>query len=264
MKLHIESYDEIDSTNSVVKARMAQGQAEGFVCRSLRQTKGYGRQGRTWVSLEGGSYQSLLLQPKRQKDEWPTLTLIVGLAVRRALLDCLDVPDEAIYLKWPNDVMTKEGKLVGISCESRGNDVCVGVGVNVFHPQDLIVIQGKNKAAYLVDLLPHELSKEAKDIIAQVSDNVLDMIISYYKIWQQKGFDAFLNEYRAANGILGYFIRLKLIDGGMLAVGRVVDVNKDGQLVIEDQEGTIKAYSSGEVHILKLEYEKRASALFSL
>ena len=69
-----------------VKRALEAGEPEGLVVRALRQVSGYGRQGRSWTSPEGGLYCSLLLRPQVAPRELPTLSLVVGMAVRRALV----------------------------------------------------------------------------------------------------------------------------------------------------------------------------------
>ncbi|MFR1637678.1 MAG: biotin--[acetyl-CoA-carboxylase] ligase [Eggerthellaceae bacterium] len=85
---------------------MEAGEPEGLVVRALRQVSGYGRQGRSWTSPEGGLYCSLLLRPQVAPRELPTLSLVVGMAVRRALVALAGArAEEAVRIKWPNDVV---------------------------------------------------------------------------------------------------------------------------------------------------------------
>ncbi|MCR5845659.1 MAG: biotin--[acetyl-CoA-carboxylase] ligase, partial [bacterium] len=95
----MEIYDEIGSTNDVVKQAISDGAAEGLAVIARRQTAGRGRQGRTWVSPEGSLYMSVLLRP--ESDDPATLSLVSGIAVLRALRKrCREVA-----LKWPNDIV---------------------------------------------------------------------------------------------------------------------------------------------------------------
>ena len=72
------------STNEVVKHALEEGEPEGLAVRARCQSGGYGRQGRTWASPEGGLYLSLLLRPHVPPAQLPTLSLVAGLAVREA------------------------------------------------------------------------------------------------------------------------------------------------------------------------------------
>ena len=82
-----ESFETVTSTNDLIKRAIEEGQPEGLAVRGLRQTAGYGRQGRAWESPIGGMYQSFLLRPEVPPTQLPTLSLLVGLAVRRAVAD---------------------------------------------------------------------------------------------------------------------------------------------------------------------------------
>lgn len=261
MQFHIDHYEAVNSTNVIIKHLIDVGAAQGRVVRAACQTGGYGRQGRMWTSPFGGSYQSLLLKPKRPREEWPTLTLVVGLAVCKALKEMIGSEYPDIFVKWPNDVMTPQGKIVGISSEVHGGCICVGIGVNVFHPADPVEISGKNTPVYLIDLIEDEHIRPAVDIeglhendfeknfIQIVGDKVLEQVNAHYEIWEQYGFSAFVDEYRRSNGIIGRFVDLLRIDGAIVSRGCVIDVNECGQLVIEDEKGAIQAFFSGEVHL---------------
>lgn len=106
LQFRVESLEAVGSTNDEVKRALEAGEPEGLAVRARRQTGGYGRQGRAWASPEGGMYLSLLLRPDVLPAQLPTLSLVTGLAVRRALASLVTL-DEArrIKVKWPNDVI---------------------------------------------------------------------------------------------------------------------------------------------------------------
>lgn len=159
----LRAYDEVTSTNDLVKRALEAGELEGLAVGALVQTAGYGRQGRGWVSPLGGMYVSLLLRPQVAVGQLPTLSLVAGLAVRRAIVRFL--PDDVardVKIKWPNDVVYSAAvplrKLCGISLERHAGGVCVGIGVNVFPPDSerAVAVGGKNVAAYVSELASDE------------------------------------------------------------------------------------------------------------
>ncbi|MBQ3106698.1 MAG: biotin--[Eggerthellaceae bacterium] len=102
----LRTYDEVSSTNEVVKAALRAGEPEGLAVCARTQTGGYGRQGRVWVSPEGGLYLSLLLRPQVPAEQLSMLSLVVGVAVRRACVSLVgETSSDGILLKWPNDVV---------------------------------------------------------------------------------------------------------------------------------------------------------------
>lgn len=99
-------YDQVDSTNLRVKSAIDAGQAEGLVVRAASQTAGYGRQGRTWASPQGGLYLSVLLRPTVRLAVLPSLSLVAAVAVCRAIRRLLPADSLAdMRIKWPNDII---------------------------------------------------------------------------------------------------------------------------------------------------------------
>ncbi|MBC7218450.1 MAG: biotin--[acetyl-CoA-carboxylase] ligase, partial [Candidatus Caldatribacterium sp.] len=125
--------DEMDSTNTYLKALAEQGAPEGTLCITENQKKGRGRRGRSWFSLPGKSLTfSLLLRPHLPLSVCPSLALLAGLALAEALEELGFSP----RLKWPNDVLLGEKKVSGILLETstdldEASWIVLGVGVNV-------------------------------------------------------------------------------------------------------------------------------------
>ena len=111
----IETIEEASSTNDLVSARARQGEASGLVVRAISQTKGRGRQGRSWFSPPGGGlYFSALLRPDGEPGISSLLTLILGVAAAEGLREATGL---RIGLKWPNDLRVDGKKIGGILCE---------------------------------------------------------------------------------------------------------------------------------------------------
>ena len=113
MEFRVRCYDEVGSTNELVKHAIEGGEPEGLAVAARVQTAGYGRQGRAWASPAGGMYLSLLLRPDVPLVQLPTLSLVVGMAVRRAVASF--VPEDAaerVLIKWPNDVVVGDSACV--------------------------------------------------------------------------------------------------------------------------------------------------------
>jgi len=127
-------FDEVTSTNDIVKERAEAGGSEGWTVVAGRQTAGRGRCGRKWQSdSSGGLYMSVLLQPDWPVDESGRLAILGGVAVYCAL-ESLGL--QGLSLKWPNDVLVRGRKISGILVEPRigGGRIefaVMGIGVNV-------------------------------------------------------------------------------------------------------------------------------------
>src|SRR5262249_48453381 len=105
----------------------------GTVLVADEQTRGRGRQGRTWSSPPGTNlYLSALLRPELPAAAAPPITLAVAVAVAEALNEL----GARASIKWPNDVLVMDKKVAGSLTESttRGGSleaVVVGIGVNL-------------------------------------------------------------------------------------------------------------------------------------
>ena len=108
MQFRVQSFETVTSTNDLIKRAIDAGEPEGLAVRGLRQTAGYGRQGRAWESPIGGMYQSFLLRPSVPPVQLPTLSLLVGLAVRRAITSLVPELGGRVQVKWPNDIVVAE------------------------------------------------------------------------------------------------------------------------------------------------------------
>ena len=79
---------------------------EGAVIIADLQTRGRGRQGRSWYSEHGtGLYISVLLKPHLTLEKLSMITLMAGVATAFAIQQLVLVP---VKLKWPNDILLNE------------------------------------------------------------------------------------------------------------------------------------------------------------
>jgi BirA family transcriptional regulator, biotin operon repressor / biotin---[acetyl-CoA-carboxylase] ligase len=76
-----------------------------------------------------------LVQLRSDDPPAQTLSLVAGLA----LVEAIDVavPDQALMLKWPNDVVLSGRKLAGILLERAGDRIAIGFGVNLASAPEL-------------------------------------------------------------------------------------------------------------------------------
>lgn len=145
-----ERLDRVGSTNDVVRAWLAEGTPEVALAVADEQTAGRGREGRRWIAPPGAALLlSLGFRPTWLAPEhaW-RLAAIASLAMAAAAEDVAGLPERAIRLKWPNDLVvegrgdhTGDGagggtrKLAGVLGETDGLGtadprVVVGLGIN--------------------------------------------------------------------------------------------------------------------------------------
>ena len=98
------------------------------------QTAGRGRLDHKWESERGKNLiMSVVLPAGALKiEDAATLPLVAGLSVAKAI--ALLENGNHVTLKWPNDIYVEGEKVAGILCERHGDNVIVGIGVNLDQP----------------------------------------------------------------------------------------------------------------------------------
>lgn len=228
--------DQTVSTNDDALAALKAGAAVGMLFVAEHQSGGRGRHGRQWYSVPGESLTfSLILRPNVQLDRLSVITLVVGLAVRDALAEH---GATELGLKWPNDVVHQDKKLVGILVEKPGTSdkqdtsLVVGVGVNVGAgaiPPDLVT-----QATALSHLVSNPLSRERLlvAVLRQLERRVAQL--------EQTGFNSLLPDIRACDALLNRHIE---IEGRR---GRACGIGDGGELLVE-RAGRVEAVTAGTV-----------------
>ncbi|MBI2373829.1 MAG: biotin--[acetyl-CoA-carboxylase] ligase [Deltaproteobacteria bacterium] len=128
----LEVHDELSSTNDRARAWLVGNGPSGLAVIARAQSKGRGRLGRTWSSApDAGLYVSFGVRVKAGRA--PDLPLLAGLASARAIERSSGA---IVWLKWPNDLMSKERKKVGgvlIEASAKGEELeaVVGIGINL-------------------------------------------------------------------------------------------------------------------------------------
>ncbi len=148
MFIHVK---ECESTQSIALAELKSNlQASSVWVLADRMIKGRGRRGKTWECLEGNLFLSgafripaeLLTNGLTDKAaHWPFVSLLMAQALITALKENQGWNDR-LFIKWPNDLWGYSlkgiaGKVGGILCELRANNMIVGLGLNIkSHPTD--------------------------------------------------------------------------------------------------------------------------------
>ena len=130
----IQVFQQTSSTNDVVEKLARDGVNEGVVIFAESQTAGRGRLGRKWISpAEQGLWFSVLLRPSMPPGLATQLTIAAATAVARAIRAETGLMPQ---IKWPNDILVQNKKVVGILTElsaevDRVRYVVIGIGVDV-------------------------------------------------------------------------------------------------------------------------------------
>lgn len=122
------------STNEVLLRLASEGAPNGTTVTAEEQVQGRGRLRRQWISPAGaGIYVSVLLTEPVPVSEAAHATSVAALAMVKTLRSRYGLPAE---IKWPNDILIRGKKLVGILTEMQSDQdmarfLVVGIGINV-------------------------------------------------------------------------------------------------------------------------------------
>ena len=232
---------ETDSTNLWIKRLAKEGASEGTLALAEFQSAGRGRLGRSWEVPEGTSVMmSILLRPKFEPQYAPTLTLVMGMAVAKAVKNLgFDVS-----IKWPNDVVVSHKKICGILTEMGVRDgkidyAVIGVGINVNIKEFPEEMADKATSLYL------ESGREFDR--SQLPGLVMEAFEEYYeKFAATCDLRGLKEEYESILANYNQPVRV-LAKEPYEGVAR--GITDGGELLVEKTDGTIVAVSAGEVSV---------------
>ena len=239
---------EVDSTNRSVRDEAAalwqnRGINDFAVVSAGLQTAGRGQRGNTWSSNAGENLLfSILARPGESLKV--TEQFLLSQAVALSIHDAMKCYGIDTLLKWPNDIYAGSRKLAGILLEldysgAFVEQAIIGIGLNVnqegFPPMDRVPVSMKMlwKRDFILD-----------DVLA----TILDLFEHYYTEMRFGNRDAIAAEYKRV--LLGMNERRTFIDG----VGRfdavIQDIESDGHLILQRNDGSTGRYAFKEVDMV--------------
>ena len=237
----LEVFGSIASTNTYLMSQPPPATERFRVAVADHQTSGRGRHYRRWISPPGaGLYMSLAYTFEELPEQFPSLTLAMGVGVMMALED-LGV--SGVSLKWPNDIVALDGKLGGILTElqsgpAKSATVVTGIGLNLNLPEDAEASIESDWAARTVDLscICDELPRKS-DIAAKLLDRLHGVIRKFAGY----GFSGFAEDWAGYDWLLQREVIVDQSDKQILGVAAGVD--NDGALLVDTDSGTLRVIS---------------------
>ena len=257
---------EIPSTNTELLERARRGALEGEVIIADLQTAGRGRRGRTWTAPAGTSLMmSILLRPPAtalSPSDASLATSALALATRNAVAGLTDVNLE---IKWPNDLVVAAPfdhrleadigyrKVAGILTETLIQNasidaLVIGMGINTSWG---VVPAELQSIATSLDVL----SGSSIDRNALALDILKNLEIEYTSLLRPNGKQQLLQEVKKHSGTLGKQVRVQLGTEPKIQqiVGRAVDLDESGQLILETENNEVQVVAAGDVEHLRLD-----------
>jgi BirA family transcriptional regulator, biotin operon repressor / biotin---[acetyl-CoA-carboxylase] ligase len=227
--------DVTQSTNDEAKRAAKEGAPHGSTWIAEEQTHGRGRQGRSWLGVRGESLMVSILLRVPNASRLQTVPIAVGIALRDALAEASGTPN--IGIKWPNDILLEGKKLAGILVESTGDSLIVGFGINV-HAKTFSG-ELEHTATSLALITPESLSRDLLLI------RILERLDSDLPTALGLGLAPMMHRLQAHD-----ILREKKITRADGTTGTAQGIDEDGRLRVLESDGIVRAWSSGEVHLI--------------
>ncbi len=235
---------EVDSTNNYAKKIANEGCQHGTIVVAEKQTMGRGRVGREWKSYNGeGLWFTIILRPDLEPENVQIVTMAASVAVVEGILENQGI---VCGIKWPNDIILDNCKLVGILSELSAepghvNYVVVGIGINVNQDSSTFDDEIKNKATSLKMHTGKPVSR------VRLLESILTRFENIYNIMLQGNTEEIINKWSRYSVTLGK--EVKIIVRDMEYNGIAESVASDGKLVVKCNDGVIREISAGEIQV---------------
>lgn len=231
-KWHVTSVPETGSTNADLLQQGFGGAADRTVLRADFQSSGRGRLDRTWEAPRGLNLLVSFLF-RDVPDRLHVVTRVVALAAVHVAADECGV---RVDMKWPNDLLVDGEKVAGILAQAAPADasgripfVVVGIGCNIgWAPEGATSLSAH--AGY-TPITPHDFLSAMLPHI----DRLFDM-----------SEDDLHREYAERLATIGSRVRAQM-PGDTDIVGRALDVEPDGRLVVLDECGVTHRIDTADV-----------------
>ncbi len=241
----IHYFHTLESTNSQAYELAIQGAEEGEVVIAESQSKGRGRLGRIWFSPPYlNLYLSVILRPEIPPHQASLITLMAAVAAVEAI---------EIYsglrplIKWPNDILMNGRKMAGLLNEikseaDRIHFVILGIGINLNIDQKMFPKEIQTLATSLKEETGKVVSR--KTFVAYL----LQELEKWYNIFLEEGKTAILKSWRRWAQIKGK--QVKITSFGETMRGTAINVDSDGALIIETEDGERKRVVAGDIEYI--------------
>ena len=245
----LAAFDQIGSTNAVALERARAGERHPTWFVTTQQTAGRGRRQRAWIAPRGNLASSVLEVIDVAPAVAATLGFAAGLAIEWALRQ---VSIEAALrgggadrlnfrLKWPNDVLAGEKKVVGMLMEAEalagsGLAVVSGIGTNV-----VAAPEGTPTPAISLAALGVHIS--ADELFSALSDGWVE----FRGIWDNgRGFADIRKLWLARAAGVEQPVAIR--SGESVVAGIFETIDEQGCMIVRTPEGGKVPISAGDVH----------------
>lgn len=208
----VRALEEIDSTQNALKNSSPK---HGDVIVTNYQSAGRGRLDRRFEARPGTALLfSSYIEPRRPRDEWGFIPLIVGLSVAEVL-------GIEFYTKWPNDILSDFGKVGGILCEVHGDGIVIGIGLNVSITEEELPVPTASSILLTLGSAP-DRNQLLVAILKEIAFNIAE--------WESG--EDLIDDYLDSSATMGKRVSVQLPNGEQI-VGTATGISENGELLLE-------------------------------
>lgn len=236
---------ETNSTNNHLQALCAEQQIKEFTTVVTDfQTSGRGQRGNSWESEPNKNllFSFVLFPEFLEARRQFLISQIVSLAIKEEL----ETYTTDISIKWPNDIYWKDKKICGMLIENELmgrniNQSIAGIGINI--NQEMFYSAAPNPVSLW------QITGKRYDCF-EILKNIMLRIRTYYDLLRKNETSSIVTSYEESLFRKEGIHRYKDANGEFLA--RIVGVEPEGRLILEDETLTKRGYMFKEMeYILK-------------
>jgi len=234
----VHFFDELDSTQDYANALPIKESVHGTIIIAKSQKMGIGRIGRSWVSPKGGLWMSIIFRPEFNVNNVIFTQFMGAVAIAEAIMEVTKI---RCTLKWPNDVLIGGKKVCGILVDVnlQGNNkvIVMGIGLNANIAASLI-----NENLTDNSIMATSLSKEFENEVDLVylTKAIIDRLEYYYYDLLSTGKTLeIIDLWKKNSDTVGK--EAVVYDGNETVAGQVIDIEKDGSLLMKLSDGSIRS-----------------------
>ena len=238
----IEIHDRVESTNQLALQRGCTGAVEGTLILAEYQAAGRGRHGRIWYSPHGSSLlTSLILRHRLLPNQIGIPSLMGAVSIAHAIRELVKLP---AMIRWPNDVLVCGRKISGVLTEldydqNKQPFFVLGFGVNINITSAELPLSLRSSATSIQRELGRDISRVSvlRTILHHLEDN-------YSRLKCGKT-STIIDSVIDLSTTIGKGVQLEALDGSFSGIAEGIDA--EGRLILRDQSGQLRVFSSGDV-----------------
>ena len=229
----IHHFRQVKSTMAPARLMARDGCPHFTVVVAEKQTEGRGRMHRSWHSVPGGLYFTIVLRPQTPPALSPRLNLCASLVLADTLRNSYNI---AASVKWPNDVLVGDRKIAGILAEMEAEAdqvsyVNIGMGLNVNNDPTPV----ESTAISMQQLIGAPVSRKKW---------LADFLDRFEQRLDAGDMQSVIADWKALSVTLGRQVKIVTVQGQ--TEGKAVDVDDNGSLVLQLADGSTKTILYGD------------------